>query len=197
MRLRVFTMRNVLVFLAVCVLASTLSGGVILGDSLTYSPLRPKRSCTSGVGPFEAKLVTEGYFAYLCEEGVVGCTAQYDAIAPIFDGGFQMMTWFTCVGGMLLQRTGPCRLGVCAGRGWGTVTFRVGPRHSNSCAHAESIVSTGPSSHRVMLSERQAKLRVMDSLRVGGLGPGSGGMVVIIIFRIRGPSLAYHSFNSD
>jgi len=89
-RLRVFTMRNVLVFLAVCVLASTLSGGVILG-----------------VGPFEAKLVTEGYFAYLCEEGVVGCTAQYDAIAPIFDGGFQMMTWFTCVGGMLLQRTGP------------------------------------------------------------------------------------------
>ena len=91
-------------FTVVCLLCATCSGGLILG-----------------VGPFVSQLVREGFFAELCDgEGGAasaggatggasgeGCAAQLDAISPIFDGGFQIMTWASCGTGLLMTRVGP------------------------------------------------------------------------------------------
>ena len=91
-------------FIAVCLLCATCSGGLILG-----------------VGPFVSQLVREGFFAELCDgeggaasaggasggESGEGCAAQLDAISPIFDGGFQIMTWASCGTGLLMTRVGP------------------------------------------------------------------------------------------
>ena len=122
-------------FVTVCVLAATLSGGLILGEismvnvvalqtQFLISQCQSSSHTSEGVGPFESKLVQEGYFASRCKDGVVGCTAQYDAIAPIFDGGFQMMTWCTCIFGILLERIGP-RFVACAGLLLAMVGFSI------------------------------------------------------------------------
>jgi MFS family permease len=89
---------NILVFTLVCILCGISSGGLILG-----------------VGPFLAKMVDAGYFVDRCEDGETGCTAQYAAIGPIFNGGFQIMTWFSCVAGVMCDRYGariPAMLGM-------------------------------------------------------------------------------------
>jgi hypothetical protein len=80
---------NVLVFTLVCVLCGISSGGLILG-----------------VGPFLAKMVDANYFVDRCDDGETGCAAQYAAIGPIFNGGFQIMTWFSCIAGVMCDRYG-------------------------------------------------------------------------------------------
>jgi hypothetical protein len=59
-----------------------------------------------GVGPFIAKLVQEGFFAEQCAGDDTGCVEQFDAMSPIFNGGFQIMTWFSCMAGILNDSIG-------------------------------------------------------------------------------------------
>uniref|UniRef100_A0A7S3Z678 Major facilitator superfamily (MFS) profile domain-containing protein n=1 Tax=Lotharella globosa TaxID=91324 RepID=A0A7S3Z678_9EUKA len=82
--------RATVIFSLVCLASILASGGLIIG-----------------VGPFIYRMVEDGYFSDRCDEGDDGCAAQYDAMTPIFDGGFQIMTWLSCVAGILLRAWGP------------------------------------------------------------------------------------------
>jgi len=80
-----------LAFIVVVLLCASSSGGIIVG-----------------VGPFLHKMVQEKFFYDRCAPGEeVGCDDQYNAISPIFTGAFQMMTWVSCVAGILLDTIGP------------------------------------------------------------------------------------------
>jgi len=78
------------IFSIVCICATLGSGGLIIG-----------------VGPFIERMVKDGYFADRCDGEDTGCPAQYDAMNPIFNGGFQIMTWATCLAGLCLNTWGP------------------------------------------------------------------------------------------
>ena len=64
-------------FFVACALSALTSGGLI-----------------AGIGPLQAALVREGYFASL------------GAVAEVFTGGFQIMTVRTCAAGLGLSRAG-------------------------------------------------------------------------------------------
>mmetsp|Transcript_9281 Transcript_9281/g.22822 ORF Transcript_9281/g.22822 Transcript_9281/m.22822 type:complete len:524 (-) Transcript_9281:137-1708(-) len=81
---------TVLIFTYVILNSVLASGGLIIG-----------------VGPFVDRMVADGYFRNECEPGEDGCGAQYDAINPIFDGGFQIMTWMSFIAGLTLPSIGP------------------------------------------------------------------------------------------
>ncbi|GAB5355913.1 hypothetical protein AAMO2058_000245600 [Amorphochlora amoebiformis] len=81
---------HTLPFVLVCCITLLGSGGLIIG-----------------VGPFIERMVKDGYFSDRCNDRESGCAEQYDAMNPIFNGGFQIMTWTSAITGILLTAWGP------------------------------------------------------------------------------------------
>jgi hypothetical protein len=80
---------NLWFFCAVLLLSAVMSGGLILG-----------------ISPFISQMVREGYFKDRCPGGITDCNAQRDEMSPIYMGGFQIMTWGSCVAGLAIGRYG-------------------------------------------------------------------------------------------
>mmetsp|Transcript_20871 Transcript_20871/g.51169 ORF Transcript_20871/g.51169 Transcript_20871/m.51169 type:complete len:517 (-) Transcript_20871:83-1633(-) len=87
-----------------------------------------------GVGPFIERMVKDGYFQDRCDPGVSGCSSQYDALNPIFNGGFQIMTWCSCLAGLLLNTWGP-RYNASLG----LLVLTVGCRILATTTHSDSV----------------------------------------------------------
>ncbi len=108
---------TVFVFGLVCLAAVAGSGGLIIG-----------------VGPFMEAMVRDGHFASACEGQSRGCPAQYDAMSPIYNGGFIMMTFASCAAGLLLAVWGP-RVNAALGM----VTLTVGCHLLSTATDADGV----------------------------------------------------------
>jgi len=79
-----------LVFFMLCLMTVTYSGGVVLG-----------------VGPLMTAMANGGYFKASCGGRAVPCSEQYNHLASMFNGGFQVMTWGSVAVTLTLNRCGP------------------------------------------------------------------------------------------